>query len=395
MKTVLLHCCCAPCSSAILEWMLHNDVRPVLYYCNPNIYPEEEYLIRKNELSRYAEKLGVEVIDEDYDHEGWLKHVCGLENEPERGQRCLECFRLRLLSAARKAKELGIPEFTTTLASSRWKLLDQINEAGQWAAQQVGGVVFDDRNWRKGGLQQRRNELIRENAFYNQQYCGCEFSMRGNHRFKVALFDLDGTLIDTEPQYTLCWERIGRIIRPDIPDLAYRIKGTTMTNILNTYLPGDAERQAWVTDAIHEFEAQMEFPLLPGAVEFIKDIKRQGVKCAIVTSSDQAKLGYARKKMGDFFSLFDRILTAEDFAASKPAPDCYLLGASVFGAKLSECVVFEDAYTGLEAGMSSGIYTIGITTGHTAEELEGRCHHTLPDFNGVTFETVEALLRNK
>lgn len=176
---ILLHCCCAPCSSAILEWMVAHDVKPTLFYCNPNIYPLEEYLIRKNEITRYAEKLGIEIIDDDYDHEAWLCHVKGLEQEPERGGRCLQCFKLRLLRTAQKAVELGLPEFTTTLASSRWKSLDQINAAGQWASEQVGGAVkFNEKNWRKGGLQQRRNELLKENGFYNQLYCGCEFSFR-------------------------------------------------------------------------------------------------------------------------------------------------------------------------------------------------------------------------
>lgn len=187
MKQVLLHCCCAPCSSAILEWMLQNDVQPTLFYCNPNIYPDTEYAIRKNELTRYADKLGLRWIEDDYDHEAWLTCIKGTEDEPERGGRCLLCFKYRLLRAAKKAQELGIEEFTTTLASSRWKSLSQINEAGQWAASEVGGVTFDERNWRKGGLQQRRNELLRENGFYNQLYCGCEFSIRsqecqGEHR---------------------------------------------------------------------------------------------------------------------------------------------------------------------------------------------------------------------
>lgn len=178
-QRILLHCCCAPCSSAILEWMLARDIRPTLFYCNPNIYPLEEYQIRKNEITRYAEKLGLEIIDDDYDHEAWLCEVRGLEQEPERGGRCLKCFKLRLLRAAQKAVELGLPEFTTTLASSRWKSLDQINAAGQWAAEQVNGQVkFNEKNWRKGGLQQRRNELLKENGFYNQLYCGCEFSFR-------------------------------------------------------------------------------------------------------------------------------------------------------------------------------------------------------------------------
>ena len=195
MSKVLLHCCCAPCSAAIIEWMLNNDIEPVLFYYNPNIYPQEEYLIRKNELTRYAERLKLTVIDGDYDYQAWKDWAChnlnttNLQDFPERGSRCLECFKLRLLETAKKCRELGLEQFTTTLASSRWKSLDQINAAGQWAAEMVNGeglmvngekptVTFWDKNWRKGGLQDRRNALLKENNFYNQQYCGCEYSIR-------------------------------------------------------------------------------------------------------------------------------------------------------------------------------------------------------------------------
>ena len=177
---ILLHCCCAPCSAAILEWMLQNGWGPTLFYFNPNIYPEQEYLIRKNECTKYATKLGVPIIDGDYDHEAWQCSVAGLEEEPERGERCLQCFRMRMEATARLAHELGIALFATTLASSRWKRLDQISEAGQAAALPYPDVEFLDRNWRKGGLQERRNILLKENGFYNQQYCGCEFSFRPN-----------------------------------------------------------------------------------------------------------------------------------------------------------------------------------------------------------------------
>jgi predicted adenine nucleotide alpha hydrolase (AANH) superfamily ATPase len=173
---VLLHTCCAPCSSAIIECLLNNGIRPVIYYCNPNIYPLEEYLVRKEECTRYAKALGLDIIDDDYDHEAWLEAVKGLENEPERGGRCLRCFKLRLLRTAEYARDNGFKVITTTLASSRWKSLDQINEAGEWACAQVSGVIWWDRNWRKGGLQERRLQIIKEYDFYNQLYCGCEFS---------------------------------------------------------------------------------------------------------------------------------------------------------------------------------------------------------------------------
>ena len=118
---LLLHACCAPCSSAIVEWLLANGVRPTIFYYNPNIWPREEYNIRKEESKRHAESLGVQWIDGDYDHDEWLQGVCGLEGEPERGRRCEQCFLLRLTAAAKKAQELGIRYFATTLASSRWK----------------------------------------------------------------------------------------------------------------------------------------------------------------------------------------------------------------------------------------------------------------------------------
>ena len=172
----LLHACCAPCSSAIVEWLLANRLQPVIYYYNPNIYPREEYDIRKNESKRHADSLGIQWIDGDYDHEQWQHDVCGLESEPERGQRCELCFTLRLTATARKARELGFGFFATTLASSRWKSLEQIERAGRRAEQAVGGVTFWAQNWRKGGLQERRNQLLREYGFYNQLYCGCEYS---------------------------------------------------------------------------------------------------------------------------------------------------------------------------------------------------------------------------
>ena len=177
-REVLLHACCAPCSSAIVEWMLGHGVRPTIFYYNPNIFPLEEYEIRKNESKRHAESLGIRWIDGDYDHEAWREGVCGLEDEPERGSRCQQCFVLRLTRAAQEARQLGLRFFTTTLASSRWKSLEQINRAGHLAEQAVEGTTFWDQNWRKGGLQDRRNQLLKDYGFYNQQYCGCEFSQR-------------------------------------------------------------------------------------------------------------------------------------------------------------------------------------------------------------------------
>ena len=242
-KRVLLHCCCAPCSTAIIEWMVEEGLRPGVFFSNSNIVPHEEYLKRKEELAGYAASFGLEVIDDEYDHSAWLEYVRsrvkgGLDG-PERGARCLACFEFRLLRAARYAFSHGYDVLTTTLASSRWKDLSQVDQAGRLAVHSVlsgEGVpswnaslrsapplvplrstpvpplnvprvaVFPEgtpspanqspeafpgdtpsspdqliwwgQNWRKGGMQERRNFLIKSRALYNQTWCGCEFSHR-------------------------------------------------------------------------------------------------------------------------------------------------------------------------------------------------------------------------
>ena len=199
---VLVHACCAPCSGAILEWLVQHRPQPeeAVFFSNSNIFPLAEYELRRGELLRYAAQLGhkatdgsqrptgpketdgsqepkgLMVIDDVYDHEAWRCAVRGLEDEPERGQRCLQCFRFRLERAARYAHEHGFNVLTTTLASSRWKDLGQVDAAGSYACSLFPGLRWWGRNWRKGGLQERRAAIIREQQFYNQTWCGCEFS---------------------------------------------------------------------------------------------------------------------------------------------------------------------------------------------------------------------------
>ena len=185
---VLVHACCAPCSGAILEWLVGQGIRPTVFFSNSNIYPFAEYELRRGELLRYAarlgqkaagsrqESMGLVVIDDTYDHPAWRCAVQGLEAGPERGERCLQCFRFRLERAARYAHEHGFNVLTTTLASSRWKDLAQVEAAGTWACNLFPGLRWWGRNWRKNGLQERRSQIIREQNFYNQTWCGCEFS---------------------------------------------------------------------------------------------------------------------------------------------------------------------------------------------------------------------------
>ena len=175
---ILLHSCCAPCSSAVIECMLENRLKPTVFYFNPNIYPQAEYEKRKAENIRYVESLHLPFVDGDYDHNKWKAMVKGFENEPERGQRCSVCFNMRMKATAQYATAHCFEVFTTTLTSSRWKDPEQIAEAGHYAASLYPNLTFWAKNWRKGGLSNRRNELIKLHGFYNQTWCGCEYSKR-------------------------------------------------------------------------------------------------------------------------------------------------------------------------------------------------------------------------
>ena len=176
--TIVLHSCCAPCSSALVDALLENNITPVLLYSNPNIFPQEEYETRKAENKRYAQALGLSFVDADYDHDAWKTQTMGLKDEPERGNRCLLCFKIRMVETARFAHENGYSLFATTLASSRWKSLEQINEAGNYAASLFPGLTFWANNWRKNGLAERQARIIKAYNFYRQQYCGCEYSRK-------------------------------------------------------------------------------------------------------------------------------------------------------------------------------------------------------------------------
>ena len=177
---ILLHCCCAPCSTAILEWMVEEGLGPGVFFSNSNIVPYEEYAKRRDELAGYAASFGLEVIDDEYDHTSWLEYVRSRSGAavsgPERGPRCLACFEFRLLRAAKYAAAHGYDILTTTLASSRWKDLSQVDSAGRLAVGMAERLVWWNQNWRKGGLQERRNFLVKSCALYNQTWCGCEFS---------------------------------------------------------------------------------------------------------------------------------------------------------------------------------------------------------------------------
>ncbi len=183
---VLLHSCCAPCSLAMVEALINSNIQPTIFYFNPNIFPQKEYEIRKDENKRFAEQHHLPFIDFDYEHRNWLKETKAFSNEPERGIRCAVCFSYRLEVTAAYAYENGFSLFATTLATSRWKDVKQITAEGHKAAEKYPNVKYWDRDWRKNGFTERKNQLNKEKDFYNQQYCGCEYSLRDVNKWRIS-----------------------------------------------------------------------------------------------------------------------------------------------------------------------------------------------------------------
>ncbi len=184
-KDLLLLACCAPCSGEPLRAMGHDGLRPVVYFYNPNIHPRAEYERRRDDVERYCRKLGVKFVEGPYDPERWFERTAGMEDEPERGRRCEECFALRLAHAAEFAGRQGLGVLACTLGISRWKDLEQVDAAGLAAASGVEGVQYWPRNWRKAGGAQRMYEIARAEFFYMQDHCGCVFS-KAEHRDGAA-----------------------------------------------------------------------------------------------------------------------------------------------------------------------------------------------------------------
>jgi predicted adenine nucleotide alpha hydrolase (AANH) superfamily ATPase len=182
---VLLHSCCAPCSGEVMEAMMASGLDLTIYFYNPNIHPRKEYDIRKEENIRFAEKMGIPFIDADYDTTNWFERVKGMEMEPERGIRCTECFDMRFERTALYAHENGFNVFTSCLGISRWKNMEQINGCGQRAAARYEGMQYWDYNWRKNGGGARMIEISKREEFYQQEYCGCIYSLRDTNAWRV------------------------------------------------------------------------------------------------------------------------------------------------------------------------------------------------------------------
>lgn len=207
------------------------------------------------------------------------------------------------------------------------------------------------------------------------------------------LFDLDGVLIDSETEYTRIWNEIDRRFPTGVKDFAIIIKGQTLPEILETYFP--AEIQEEVVGMLNDMEQKMHYAMLPGASEMLGELKRRGLPCALVTSSNNVKMRHLREEQPKLEGYFDFIVTADLITKSKPDPEGYLLAAEKLGVNPRRCVVFEDSAQGVRAGKGAGAFVTGLTTTLPAEKLSpytDRLARTLAD---VSLDELIDILENR
>ena len=213
--------------------------------------------------------------------------------------------------------------------------------------------------------------------------------------FKAALFDLDGVVFDTEPQYTVFWGGICRQYHPEHPGLEHEIKGSTLTQIYDRWFDGtlEAERES-ITRRLDDYEQQMHYDYITGFEALIADLRLYGVKTAVVTSSNIPKMESVYRYQPSFKQLFDAILTSEDFDRSKPDPDCYLKAARRLEVKTSECIVFEDSFNGLRSGRAAEMAVVGLTTTNKAEDIKPLSDIQIVDYQHINYNSLEQLLKS-
>lgn len=197
------------------------------------------------------------------------------------------------------------------------------------------------------------------------------------------MFDLDGVVFDTEPQYTIFWGSQFKKYYPQEPGLELKVKGMTLVQIYDMYFNDQPQKQADITRELNDFEVNMNYEYVAGFEQFITKLRSIGVKTAVVTSSNREKMENVYAKHPEFKTYFDEVLTSEDFAKSKPDPDCYLKAAQKFGANVDECVGFEDSFNGLKSLQGANMTIVGLATTNSAEAIAEYAHKVINNYVGI------------
>lgn len=208
----------------------------------------------------------------------------------------------------------------------------------------------------------------------------------------VVLFDLDGVVLDTESQYTVLWNNIGKKYG-DVGEIGRLSKGQTLTHILDTYFKGQTELQKHIIEELYEFEQNMSYAPIPGVMEFMKQLKAASVPMAVVTSSNKAKMENVYRHYPDFKDIVGHVFTSESFTRSKPDPECFLMAMHALGGTPEDTVVFEDSVNGLKAARASGATVVGLVTSNPREVVKPLSDYAINDFTSMSLDRLKEMLQ--
>ena len=202
------------------------------------------------------------------------------------------------------------------------------------------------------------------------------------------LFDLDGVIIDTEPQYDIFWQKTGEDYKLGIENFENVIKGTTLPHIFSnhfSHFPEEVHRT--IAIASQTFELEMDIIPVPGALAFLEEVKEAGIPMGLVTSSDDCKIDYVFSRL-PIRQYFDTIVSSDRITHGKPDPMCYLLAAQDLGISPENCYVFEDSFNGIKSGNAAGMKVIGLSTTNSADSIANDCIKVIPNFCGFTVNSL-------
>ena len=213
-------------------------------------------------------------------------------------------------------------------------------------------------------------------------------------QLKAALFDLDGVIFDTESQYDIFWGEQCHKYHPEHPGLEQEIKGSTLFQIFDSHFSGAGMSgiREQITRELNDFEAHMNYNYIAGFKDFVNDLRQHGVKTAVVTSSNQPKMESVYRAHPYFSSMFDAVLTSEDFTESKPSPQCYLKAAERLGATPQQSVVFEDSLNGLRSGLAAEMVVVGLVTTNPRDKVCPLSHYQLDNYKEMDYDKLLSLL---
>lgn len=205
---------------------------------------------------------------------------------------------------------------------------------------------------------------------------------------KAALFDLDGVVFDTEPQYSVFWGKQMRRYFPDKEGMENVIKGQTLTQIMGDFFADNAYAQIKIVEELNVFEREMYFNYVDGFCSFVEDLRTHGIKTALVTSSNRMKMESVFRHRSEIRDYFDQILTAESFKESKPSPECYLTGAAMLGCNPEDCMGFEDSFNGLLSVQRAGMFVVGLSTTNSEDAILPYCNLVIHNYLSMDYETL-------